>query len=113
MPQNVNRQWLLKTRPRGPIEADTFELRQSEVPVIGPGEFLVRNLWLSFDPAQRGWLNDLKSYVPPVAIGEPMRPAPSVRSSHRTRPISPLGSWCWAHSAGRIMPPAKARASSR
>jgi NADPH-dependent curcumin reductase len=73
MAHNVNRQWLLKTRPTGPIEADTFELRQSEVPRIGPGEFLVRNLWLSFDPAQRGWLNDLKSYVPPVAIGEPMR----------------------------------------
>jgi NADPH-dependent curcumin reductase len=75
MPQNVNRQWLLKTRPSGPIQADTFELRESEVPVIGPGEFLVRNLWLSFDPAQRGWLNDLRSYVPPVAIGEPMRAA--------------------------------------
>ena len=73
MPHNVNRQWLLKSRPSGPIQADTFELRESEVPMIGPGEFLVRDLWLSFDPAQRGWLNDLKSYIPPVAIGEPMR----------------------------------------
>ena len=34
---------------------------------------LLRTLWLSFDPAQRGWLNDVRSYVPPVAIGEAMR----------------------------------------
>ena len=43
------------------------------MPEPGDGEVLLRTLWLSFDPAQRGWLNDVRSYVPPVAIGEPMR----------------------------------------
>ncbi len=73
MRNDINRQWVLKNRPPGPIQPDTFEWRESQVPTPGPGEFLVRNLWLSFDPAQRGWINDVKSYVPPVAIGEPMR----------------------------------------
>src|SRR5881409_3181171 len=46
-----------------------------EAPVAdpGPGQILVRTLWLSFEPAQRGWINDVRSYVPPVAIGEVMR----------------------------------------
>ncbi len=43
------------------------------MPEPGPGQFLIRVLWLSFDPTQRGWLNDVESYVPPVAIGEVMR----------------------------------------
>ena len=43
------------------------------MPTPGDGEVLLRNRWLSFDPAQRGCLNDVRSYVPPVAIGEPMR----------------------------------------
>ena len=34
---------------------------------------LIKNLYLSFDPAQRGWMEDRKSYVPPVGIGEVMR----------------------------------------
>jgi NADPH-dependent curcumin reductase CurA len=46
---------------------------ESDVPELAEGEFLVRNLCLSFDPTQRGWLNDTRGYVPPVAIGEVMR----------------------------------------
>ena len=46
-----------------------------EVPVEEPddGQFLVRNLYFAFEPAMRGWLNDVKSYVPPVGLGEVMR----------------------------------------
>lgn len=43
------------------------------MPEPGDGEFVVRVCWLSFDPAQRGWMNDVPSYIPPVQIGEPMR----------------------------------------
>jgi len=75
MRNDVNRQWVLKSRPTGAIHTDTFEWRQGKIPTPTDGEILVRNLWLSFDPTQRGWLNDVKSYVPPVAIGEPMRAA--------------------------------------
>jgi NADPH-dependent curcumin reductase len=69
----VNRQWLLKSRPSGMVEPSNFELRESHVPEPGDGEFLVRNLYLSLDPAMRAWLTDVRSYVPPVAIGEVMR----------------------------------------
>ena len=43
------------------------------VPEPGPGQAVVRVCWLSFDPAQRGWMNDIPSYIPPVQIGDPMR----------------------------------------
>ena len=43
------------------------------MPVPGEGEILVRNILLSLDPANRGWVMEVKSYVPPVAIGEVMR----------------------------------------
>ena len=41
--------------------------------VPGPGEVLLKNLYLSIDPAIRGWMSDAKSYLPPIEIGEPIR----------------------------------------
>jgi NADPH-dependent curcumin reductase CurA len=73
MRNDVNRQWVLQSRPAGPIESDTFAWRETPMPSLAAGQFLVRNLLLSFDPAQRGWLNDIPSYLPPVATGEPTR----------------------------------------
>ena len=70
---DVNRQWLLATRPVGMIGESNFEYRETAIPSPGEGEVLVRNLYLSFDPAQRGWTLDRPSYIPPVQIGEPMR----------------------------------------
>jgi len=70
---DVNRQLVLVHRPLGAVADSDFELRTSPAPEPGPGQFLVRVLWLSFDPTQRGWLNDVASYVPPVQIGEVMR----------------------------------------
>jgi NADPH-dependent curcumin reductase CurA len=70
---NVNRQWLLKKRPFGMVTRENFEYRESPVPEPGPGEALVRTRYLSFDPTQRGWMVDQPSYMPPVALGEPMR----------------------------------------
>jgi NADPH-dependent curcumin reductase CurA len=43
------------------------------VPVIGEGEALVRTRWISLDPANRAWLDDTPTYLPPVAIGDVMR----------------------------------------
>lgn len=68
-----NRQWLLRHRPEAEVGPEHFELVSTPVPSLEDGEFLVRNLYLSFEPAQRGWLNDLPSYIPPVQIGEVMR----------------------------------------
>jgi hypothetical protein len=69
----TNRQLLLRHRPTSQVENNHFELVTSPRPEPGDDEVLLETLWLSFDPAQRGWLNDVRSYVPPVAIGEPMR----------------------------------------
>jgi NADPH-dependent curcumin reductase CurA len=68
-----NRQFLLKRRPTGLVSRDDFEFREGPVPSPGPGEALVRNLFLSFDPSQRVWITDMPGYMPPVAIGEVVR----------------------------------------
>ena len=70
---DTNRRWLLKERPVGMVGERHFEWAPEPVPVPGEGEALVRVLYLSFDPAMRGWMEDRPSYIPPVAIGEPMR----------------------------------------
>lgn len=69
----VNRQFKLKQRPVGMVKRDDFEFVESAVPEPGAGEFLVRNAYLSLDPAMRGWMNEGKSYIPPVGLGEVMR----------------------------------------
>ena len=70
---NTNRQWLLKTRPIGMVSKDNFELAENPIPEPADGEVLAKMLYLSFEPAMRGWMDDIKSYMPPVEIGEPMR----------------------------------------
>lgn len=70
---NVNRQWVLARRPEGMVGRDDFEYREVDIPQPGDGEVLLRNLYLSFDPTQRGWMEDRESYLPPVQIGEVMR----------------------------------------
>jgi NADPH-dependent curcumin reductase CurA len=73
MESKVNRQWRLAARPAGFIKQSDFEWREEPVPAPGEGEILVRNIFLSLDPANRGWISEAKSYSPPVAIGEVMR----------------------------------------
>jgi NADPH-dependent curcumin reductase CurA len=67
---------VLNERPIADITPTTF--RTERVPFdLKPqtGEVLVRVNWLSLDPAMRGWLRDVRSYIPPVQIGEVMRAA--------------------------------------
>ena len=68
----TNRRWLLARRPRGMVGPGDFELVEQPVPEIGEGEILVRNLYLSCDPTQRGWIGR-DTYLPAVKIGEIMR----------------------------------------
>jgi NADPH-dependent curcumin reductase CurA len=70
----TNRQWILRARPHGVLDESCFEWR--EVPVSQPadGQVLVRNLLLSFDPTQRGWMTR-DTYVPKIPLGEVMRAA--------------------------------------
>ena len=69
----VNRQWRLKSRPTGLIKADNFEFVSQPISDPREGQLLIRSVYLSLDPAMRGWLMDRPSYVPPVQIGEIMR----------------------------------------
>lgn len=73
MSATINRQFRLAQRPVGLPTDDTF--RYLEAPLSEPdeGQVLVRVRYLSIDPAMRGWMNDSKSYIPPVAIDEVMR----------------------------------------
>ena len=66
------RAWHLKSRPSGMPTANNFELKDMELPPLGDGMIRVRNRWLSVDPYMRGRMNDVKSYVPAFAVGEPM-----------------------------------------
>jgi NADPH-dependent curcumin reductase CurA len=66
------RAWHLKSRPDGMPTADNFELKETALPPLGDGMVRVRNQWLSVDPYMRGRMNDVKSYVPPFQVGEPM-----------------------------------------
>ncbi len=70
--EGKNRQWLLARRPAGMIEPADFQWVTGPVPAPADGEVLVRNLWLSCDPAQRGWIAG-DTYLPAVKIGEVVR----------------------------------------
>jgi NADPH-dependent curcumin reductase len=71
-PTEMNRQWILKRRPRAELGADDFSWTTSPIPQPNDGEFLVRNLCFSCDPTQRGWAaND--TYFKAVRIGDVMR----------------------------------------
>jgi NADPH-dependent curcumin reductase CurA len=69
----THRQWLLARRPAGMVSESDFELNHAEIPKPGEGQILVRNRWLAFEPAMRGWIEDKPNYIPPVPIGDVMR----------------------------------------
>ncbi len=70
---NSNRQVLLKSRPAGIPQAENFEIVEGPAPQISERQFLVRNEFLSVEPAMRGWVSAVANYSQPVGIGEVMR----------------------------------------
>ena len=69
-----NRQWLINGRPTGrPLKDDDFKWVEVPASDPGPGEVLVKTLFLGFDPAQKGWMENVGGYVAPTEIGEVMR----------------------------------------
>jgi NADPH-dependent curcumin reductase CurA len=68
-----NRQFRLAARPVGMTKPGDWNMTTEIVPEIGDGGLLVKVLQLSLDPAMRGWMNEGKSYIAPVGIGEVMR----------------------------------------
>ena len=69
----ANHQFRLAARPVGLPKRTDWDYTEEPVRDPGPGEVLVKVLYLSLDPAMRGWMNEGKSYIEPVKIGEVMR----------------------------------------
>ena len=67
-----NQQILLGSRPSGEPTLDNFQLTATEIPKPGPGQMLLRTIYLSLDPYMRGRMNAGPSYAPPVEIGKVM-----------------------------------------
>ena len=67
-----NLQVLLASRPQGKVTLANFRLVEAPIPVVGPGEVLVRNHFLSLDPYMRGRMNDAKSYAAAQPLDEVM-----------------------------------------
>ena len=68
-----NRQIWLRSRPNGIPQAADFAVRETDMPTLSDGEFLVRNQFLSADPAMRGWIADKSTYWPRIEVGDTMR----------------------------------------
>lgn len=69
----TNHQFRLAARPVGLPKRSDWNYTEEPVRDPGPGEVLVKTLYLSLDPAMRGWMNEGRSYIAPVGIGEVMR----------------------------------------
>jgi NADPH-dependent curcumin reductase CurA len=70
---DMNRQVVLKARPAAIPQASDFQIVQTPVPEAAHGQVLVRNIYLSVEPAMRGWVSVVANYAKPVALGEVMR----------------------------------------
>ena len=70
---SANRRFLLIRRPHGDPLPEDFRLVEEAIPEPAAGGFVVRNHFASLDPAQRGWMDDESSYLPPIALGDPVR----------------------------------------
>lgn len=89
----VNRRYLLVRRPHGDPVPEDFSLVEAAIPEPAPGSFIVRNHFASLDPAQRGWMDDAPSYMPPIGLGDPVR-ATTVGVVHSSaNPDFRVGDW--------------------
>lgn len=88
-----NRRFLLMRRPRGAPVPEDFALVASAVPPPPQGGFVVRNHFISLDPAQRGWMDDAPSYMPPIPLGDAVRATTVGRVHSSASPDFKPGDW--------------------
>ena len=69
----INKKMILANRPVGIPEKNTWEYEEELISEIKDGQILIKHQYISLDPAMRGWMNNSKSYIPPVEIGTVMR----------------------------------------
>jgi NADPH-dependent curcumin reductase CurA len=89
----TNRQLRLASRPVGLPQPSDWSLSTEPVPEPGPGEFCVEITHVSVDPAMRGWMNDVRSYLPPIALGEVMRAGAAGRVVASRHPGFAVDDW--------------------
>lgn len=70
---DTNRKVILNSRSTGIPQAHNFKIIDAQIPTIATGEMLIRNHFLSVEPAMRGWISDAGNYSNPVKVGEVMR----------------------------------------
>ena len=73
MTELTNRQYFLASRPDGLPTTENVQCRDVPLADPGPGEVTIRNLYMSLDPAQRGWMSDAPNYIEPIALGDAVR----------------------------------------
>jgi hypothetical protein len=69
----VNHRFTLAARPVGLPKATDFQYSEEPVREPADGELVIKNRFISLDPAMRGWMNDTKSYIAPIQLGEIVR----------------------------------------
>ena len=80
---------VLASGPVGEPTLDNFRLEELPIPQPGPGQMLLRTLWLSLDPYMRGRMSDAPSYAKPVDVGDVMEGGTVSEVASRTSPASP------------------------
>jgi NADPH-dependent curcumin reductase CurA len=69
----TNKQIIFKNRPQGIPDKSTWQFEENPIEELQEGEILIQQHYISLDPAMRGWMNDTKSYIPPIALDSVMR----------------------------------------
>ena len=95
---SINRRIVLAARPHGEPADSDFRLETGEVPKPGPGQVLLRTVYLSLDPYMRGRMSDAPSYAEPVQVGQPMVGGTVTRVVASNHPDFPVGEWVLAQS---------------
>lgn len=84
MRPRINRQVRLRSRPTGIPQAENFEIVEAPIPAIEEGQLLVRNIYITAEPAMRGWVSAVANYSDPVPLGVVMR-SPAVGRVEESR----------------------------
>ena len=100
MPQSssLNRRIVLASRPSGEPADSDFRLETGAVPEPGPGQLLLRTVYLSLDPYMRGRMSDAPSYAEPVQVGQPMVGGTVARVVASRHADYPVGEWVLSQS---------------
>lgn len=90
---NKNTAWYLRSRPEGEVEPGHFDVRTEPIPEPGPGQVLVRNIYLMVPASMRLWMNAEDSYLPAQPLGEVMRGITTSVVEKSDDPRLPVGTY--------------------